>query len=227
MSFNLRLSTLCLGTCLLAAAGCENPADNVAQATVADAETIDQAPAADTGDAADQAGESLVLSAENTTIEFVGSKVTGSHDGGFKEVSGNWKLTDDDPAQSRLEAEIDMNSTWSDSDNLTAHLKNEDFFDVEKFPTSKFVSTKIAPLETPDENHKDATHTVTGNLTLHGVTKSISFPAQITIADAQPTLKSEFHLNRKDFDIVYTGKADDLIRDEVVIKLTIDPAKSN
>lgn len=226
MSFDFRLPTLFLGACFLAAAGCENPADNTAQATVTDAEAIDQATPADTGDTADQTGESFPLNAENTTIEFVGSKVTGSHDGGFKEVKGDWKLNGDDPTQSRLDAEIDMNSTWSDNDNLTAHLKNEDFFDVEKFPTSKFVSTKIAPLENPDEKQKDATHTVTGNLTLHGVTKSISFPAQIAITDAKPTLKSEFHIKRKDFGIAYAGKADDLIRDEVVIKLTVDPAKA-
>ena len=117
-------------------------------------------------------------------------------------------------------ATIDMNSTWSDSDNLTGHLKNQDFFDVPKFPTSKFVTTKVAP--GGDAKLAGSNTMITGNLTLHGVTKQIAFPAKVEVTEAGAVkLESEFAINRKDFGIVYGGKADDLIRDEVVIKLAV------
>jgi polyisoprenoid-binding protein YceI len=83
-----------------------------------------------------------------------------------------------------------------------------------------FVSTAIEA-GAKDPKAKDATHTVTGNLTLHGVTKSISFPAKITVSGDNATLDSQFFINRKDFGIMYPGKPNDLIRDEVVIKLAI------
>jgi polyisoprenoid-binding protein YceI len=109
--------------------------------------------------------------------------------------------------------EIDMSSTWSDSDKLTEHLKGADFFSVEEFPTSTFVITKV--------QQGDSGWTVTGNLSLHGVTKSISFPADVRITEEQVTLMAEFYIRRFDFDIQYPGRADDLIRDEVVIRLDV------
>jgi polyisoprenoid-binding protein YceI len=109
--------------------------------------------------------------------------------------------------------EIVTDSLWSDSDRLTGHLKNQDFFHVEEYPTATFVSTKVEAAE--------AGTAITGDLTLHGVTKSISFPAQVEIAEDKVLLKSEFSINRFDFDIKYEGKADDLIRKEVVIKLDV------
>jgi polyisoprenoid-binding protein YceI len=99
---------------------------------------------------------------------------------------------------------------------LTGHLKSADFFDTEKFPTSTFTVTVIEPA--------DGAHKVTGNLALHGVTNSISFPAKIEVAAASLTVKAEFAINRKDFAINYPGKADDLIRDNVVIKLDLSAA---
>jgi polyisoprenoid-binding protein YceI len=72
---------------------------------------------------------------------------------------------------------------------------------------------------------KGATHTITGNLEMHGVTKSISFPATIKFAPEAVDASSEFVINRKDFGIVYAGAADDLIKDEVALKLTIHAKK--
>ena len=111
------------------------------------------------------------------------------------------------------QVQIDMESTWSDSDRLTGHLKNEDFFDVPSFSSASFVSTGFAK--------DDQGHQVTGQLTLHGVTKTITFPATIEVSDASVTVDAEFFIKRFDFGIQYPGRADDLIRDEVVIKLHI------
>ena len=223
---------------LLAAmiSGCANPADDVPQATVgapvpeptsaASAATGEPkatvgAPVSEPTSAASAAtGNSLVLSPEASKIDFVGSKVTGSHNGGFKAFTGTVDLTEDGKGVRAMAADIDMASTWSDNEKLTGHLKAPDFFDVAKFPKTTFVSTEITP-----GGEKGATHTVTGNFTLHGVTKSIKFPAKVAVSDGSAKVDSEFFINRKDFGIVYPGKTDDLIRDEVVIKLALDASK--
>ena len=64
-------------------------------------------------------------------------------------------------------------------------------------------------------------YSVTGTLDLHGVTKNISFPATIEVSDDGVRAQAEFVIKRFDFGIVYPGKADDLIRDEVVIRLDL------
>jgi len=218
---------------LMGISGCANPADDIAPATVSPAKPVPRAansPAkpgpADSalkGPSQPKSEASTgapVLTPENTTIAFVGSKVTGKHDGGFKQLKGTLDLVREKLESSRITADIDMNSIYTDTGNLTNHLKSADFFDVAKFPTATFVTTGIES-GSHDAKAKDATHTVTGNLTLHGVTKSISFPSKIAVAGDKFNLDSEFFINRKDFGINYPGKANDLIRDEVVIKLAV------
>lgn len=188
---------------------CANPADDKPHATVSEA--------GQTPDAGKPAGaETLAITPENSKVEFVGSKVTGSHNGSFKQFNGTIDLVKDSVEKSRVTVDIDTNSIVTDADRLTAHLKTPDFFDVAKYPKANFTSTKIEPATSPG-----ATHTVTGNLDLHGVKKSVSFPATIQVAPDTASVNAEFAINRKDFGINYAGKADDLIRDEVVMKLTI------
>jgi polyisoprenoid-binding protein YceI len=188
--------------------GCANPADDKPEAAVGEAEPV-PAPA--------ESGESYAVDVERSTLGFVGSKITGSHDGGFNAFEGVIELVNDDPTASSVMVRIDTTSLWSDDDRLTKHLKSPDFFDVETFPESVFESTSIEAAE--------GGYTVTGNLTLHGVTKSISFPAQIEVGPDSVTAQAEFFVKRFDFDIVYPGKPDDLIRDEVVIKFDLVGAR--
>lgn len=215
---------------LLLLAGCQNPADDVAGAKVS-APRTDAAPttSASTPAAAPAAvpkdAVPLHISPENSKIDFVGSKVTGSHNGSFKSFEGTWNLVAAKPEASTIRAEIAMDSVWTDNDKLTGHLKSPDFFDVGKFPRSTFELTGIKS-GSSDPKARDATHTVTGNLTLHGVTKSIEFPAKITTTADSASLDSEFFLNRKDFGISYPGMANDLIREEVVLKLAVHAAKT-
>lgn len=183
---------------------CSNPADNVPAASVREASVTRETS---------EAVGTLYAFTEDSTITFIGSKVTGSHDGGFHVFEGSFTLQDEEIESARGEIVIDMNSTWSDNNRLTDHLKNEDFFHVEQFPTSRF---ELFQVESGPEGY-----ILTGNLTLHGVTKEISFPATIESVGNGFTLSAEFFILRFDFDIVYPGRADDLIRDEVVIKLDL------
>lgn len=192
-------------------AGCSDPSDSVPKSGTSAPKAAEAGAPAEGTDYTIRAG---------SRIGFVGSKVTGSHTGGFTNFAGALKVKDG-RITGNPEIQINMKSTWSDSPKLTGHLRSPDFFDVEKFPASTFAATAIEPEGTG--------HKVTGNLTLHGVTKSISFPAAITVAEDAVTVRAQFAINRKDFGIVYPGKPDDLIRDNVVIKLdlkaTPGPAK--
>ncbi len=212
---------------LLLVAGCHNPADDVAGAKVAPGAT-QTANYPKTSPSTEVPKDSIPLhiSAETSKIEFVGSKVTGSHNGGFKSFEGTWNLVPEKPESSKLSAEVAMDSVWTDTEKLTGHLKSADFFDASKFPKSTFESTEIKA-GSSDAKAKDATHTVTGNLTLHGVTRSIEFPAKIVVSPESASLDSEFFINRKDFGIIYPGMANDLIRDQVVLKLALRVAKKS
>lgn len=133
------------------------------------------------------------IDASNSKIEFVGTHVGDDPKprlGGFKKFSGQIKLGSDNSVQS-LMLEIDVNSVWTQFDKLTGHLKNSDFFETDTYPTAKFVSTKI---ETNDKGMK-----ITGNLTLHGTTKEISFPVKGKLDANGVVMVSEFQLDRTMF----------------------------
>jgi polyisoprenoid-binding protein YceI len=159
---------------------------------------------------------SLAINPSNSKIEFMGAKVTASHLGGFTDFAGTLELGEPVDA-SRIEVTIQTASLYADKEKLTKHLKSPDFFDVAKFPTATFRSTDIRA--------DGAGHTITGDMTLHGVTKRISFPATIAVTDEGVRANAEFSINRQDFGIAYPGAPDDLIRDLVAIKLSIELAR--
>jgi polyisoprenoid-binding protein YceI len=200
------------GFALVVLAACEDPAKGKSKAV-----TTEAAPnALEAQLAATSNTVAYVFDQTTSKVEWTGSKVTGKHDGGFKTFSGSLSLVDQTPEKSTVTVEIDTDSLFSDGDRLVGHLKSADFFDVSKFPKASFASTAVKR-----GGEKGASHTVTGNLTLHGVTKSISFPATIKVTSGSVDVDAEFAINRKDFGLVYAGKPDDLIRDDVVIRLTI------
>ncbi len=196
----------------LALAACKDPTKDKPKAEVTNA--VPAASGAATTPTA--AVETLAIDPQNSKVEFVGSKVTGSHDGKLNQFTGTVQLNGDKPETAKIDIDIDMKSFETDTEKLTTHLKSADFFDVEKYPKAKFTSTEITP-----GGAAGATHTIKGNLTLRGVTKGISFPATVAVKADEVTAKSEFSINRKDFNINYAGKADDLIKDLVLIKLDI------
>lgn len=191
----------------LAVVACDNdPVGEASQAQTA----APGAPAA----APSEGALKLSFSEQGSTLDFVGAKITAKHDGAFKKFSGEVHLDEKNLEASTVSVTIAMSEFAITPDKLASHLKSPDFFDVEKFPEAKFVSTKL--------EKTDAGHTVTGNLTLHGVTKAISFPATIKAHDKKVKVNAEFGINRKDFGIVYPGMPDDLINDEVLIKIQLN-----
>ena len=194
--------------CLVLFSACENPADNAPKAVVsAPSAPAVQLPAK---------GTRLAFAADNSSIDFIGSKVTGIENCSFKKFTGSIDLVEGKPAESSVNVDIDLNSVEAKIGKLTEHLKSPDFFDVAKFPKATFTSSEIK-----SGGEKGATHTVTGTLDLHGVKKVLTFPATIKVEADAVSVASEFSVNRKDFGLVYPGKADDLIRDEVMLKLAV------
>ncbi|MGB7068225.1 MAG: YceI family protein [Pyrinomonadaceae bacterium] len=211
------MNKIAIGALLLSvfAASCEDPAANKPKAVTADASNA--ATAVRESSERTEKGTKLSINPENSKVGFVGSKVTGKHDGGFKAFTGTIDLVGEKPEDSTVAIDIQMNSVFTDADGLTSHLQTGDFFEVEKFPSSTFKSTAIAP----DEAKGAGNYIVTGDLEMRGQKKSIKFPAAITVEADAVSVNAEFAINRKDFGIVYAGKADDLIRDDVVIRLDL------
>ena len=190
------------GVMVLAFVSCENPADATTDAQVGEAQEVASASA-----------EAVTYTfTENSKITFIGSKMTGTKSGGFEKTQGEFKLVDGKPVSGSFT--IDMNSIYSENEKLTAHLKNEDFFNVPQYPESKFEVTEFGALV-------DGSQQVSGNLTMLGVTKNITFPAQVTQTEEMIMLKSKFDIKRHDWGIVYKGKPDDLIRNEVIIEFDL------
>ncbi len=204
------LAAACLTTGLLVASGCNDPTKGQSKAAAA-------APVASSEAVA---GTSFAITPQNSKVEWTGSKVTGSHDGSFTSFTGTITLVGGAVDKSRVAVDIDTPSLTTAPENLVKHLKSPDFFGVEQFPKATFASTSIKA-----GGEKGAGYQVTGNLTLHGITKSISFPANISVAGDVVNADATFAINRKDFSINYPGKVNDVIRDDVLIKLSLHAAK--
>jgi polyisoprenoid-binding protein YceI len=202
--------------CVLGLAACNNdPSKGKAAAAVSEAAAAPQAmPPAPAN------GANYAFSQADSSVELVGAKVTRKHDGKVGALRGVIQLIEKDPTKSSVQVELDLDSVNMDEPKLTKHLKSPDFFDVAKFPKATFKSTSIKA-----GGEGSATHTVTGNLDLHGVTKQIAFPARIKVNDELVQVEAEFSINRKDFGINYPGMADDLIKNDVLILLKLQAKK--
>jgi polyisoprenoid-binding protein YceI len=183
--------------------GCSDPANKVYKTESSDPKNATASESS--------SGTAYVIRSEST-VGFSASKITRSHNGGFKNVAGNVSVAGGKIVGSP-EIKINMKSIWADDQRLTHHLMSPDFFEVDRFPTSTFTATTLTP--------SGGDYQVTGNLDLHGVTKSITFPATIAITADSVTVKAEFAINRRDFNVNYPGMPNDLIRDRVVIKLDV------
>jgi len=139
-----------------------------------------------------------------SVMTWKGTKPTGSHDGTVAFKSGGMVVEDN--VLKSGEFVIDMNTIknldMEGSDGagkIVKHLKAPDFFDVEVYPTSKFVITSVLEVE--------GRLAVTGNLTIKDVTKNITIPATISTTDGKTTFKSEvFNIDRADFNVKYGSK---------------------
>jgi polyisoprenoid-binding protein YceI len=206
------LTLACLVVC-----GCQQGANKGEPAKDGKVDQKSSAPAFTPIPLAAAPAGAFVFSDEGSKIEFTGTKKEGKHDGGFKHFLGAVDMPAGDLLDAKITVEIDIGSLYSDDSKLTGHLLGADFFNAKEHPKASFVSTRILGLI-----GKDTTHTIDGDLTLHGVKKSISLPAKILATATEVTLTSEFPISRGEFGMDY-GK--DKIDDAVTIRLDLRAKK--
>ncbi len=91
--------------------------------------------------------------------------------GHFKVISGHLHIDDQNPANSSVDAQTDASSITTNDERRDGHLKSSDFFDVAQYPTITFKSNKVEHIGGNEYN-------ITGDLTMHGVTKPVTFKAE-------------------------------------------------
>lgn len=155
--------------------------------------------------------KTLALDPAQSKFDFIASKITKSHAGAFKQFSGTATVVGDDLHS--VVVEVETASVEADDPKLAGHIKTADFLDVEKFPKATFRSSNITKKALPG-----ATHEITGELTLHGVTQLITFPVTVNVAPAAVTASGQVTIDRQKFAVTYPGAPDDLIKDDVVLK---------
>jgi polyisoprenoid-binding protein YceI len=149
--------------------------------------------------------------------------------GKFGGLSGVFSLNDNDLTQSSIEASIDVSTVNTQDAQRDGHLKSADFFDVEKFPAMTFKSTAIKATG-------DGELAVSGNLTLHGVSKAVTFavegpsaPAKDPWGNLRIGLSATAKINRKDFGLTWNTALESggvLVGEEVTITLDVQFIKA-
>lgn len=213
-------AALAVGLSSAALTGCDDPARGAARAAAAEPIATSTSQSATVDSAAAPGAIRYVFDQSASKISWVGSKVTGKHEGGFGAFRGTVDVSGGAPEASRVDVQIDVDSIASDAAKLTRHLTSPDFFDAKAHPKASFVSTQIKR-----GGDKGASHTVTGNLTVKGITKSVTFPATIQVTGDTASLDAQFAINRREFSLNYPGMPNDLIRDDVLVTLVVRAKK--
>jgi polyisoprenoid-binding protein YceI len=196
----------------------------------------DEAKTSDAKAVSDSAtGETLLVDTTASKIEWVATKVSGYHTGTIHIKNGELRVAGDDIIGGNFT--MDMNtivvsgpkgSDPKQNAKLLGHLKSPDFFEVNKNPEATFAITSVQPFsgavrDTTDPRQEEIseykvqnpTHTVSGNLTIKGIAKNIEFPARLTVNGNTAEAIAKFNIDRTQWNIVYPGKPDDLIRNEI------------
>ncbi|WP_109437212.1 MULTISPECIES: YceI family protein [Aquimarina] len=175
-----------------------------------------------------------IVDSASSTIDWIGSKPTGKHNGTINIANGKLKTKDGKIESASFE--IDMTSiTVTDLEGeekagLEGHLKGEGegkedhFFNVAQHPKASFEVTGIAD--------KEGKNYIEGNLTIKGIKKNISFPANISTQGDVVVLNTEiFTINRTDWGVNYASKSvfedlgDKFINDDIELKITVKANK--
>ncbi len=144
--------------------------------------------------------------------------------GRFSGLSGTLNLHEPEHTLTRVEASIDVATVNTGDVQRDGHLKSGDFFDVEKFPTMTFRSTRVEP-------RGDGEFAVTGDLTLHGVTRPVTFavsevsgPGKDPWGNTRIGLTATTKINRKDFGLSWNAALETggfLVGEEATISLDV------
>ncbi|MBT1700862.1 YceI family protein [Fulvivirgaceae bacterium PWU4] len=175
--------------------------------------------------AAHTANEKYVIDTKESVVKWKCSMVfanKGGHNGYVSLSKGELLVKKSQLVGGAVE--VDMNTIADErhgsDNNLINHLKDPDFFDVQKFPTSTFAITRVAPADGGNIN-------VTGNLTIKGITREVTFPAKVEVNGRTVTANGKVSIDRTQWDVRYrSGKffadlADEAISDNIEFDMKI------
>ncbi|HET9319954.1 MAG TPA: YceI family protein [Bryobacteraceae bacterium] len=166
----------------------------------------------------------------HTVAEFkVKHMMISNVKGQFTAVTGVMTVDEADVTKSRVEATIEAASVHTRDAQRDAHLKSADFFDVEKFPTLSFKSTRVT-------RDADGELAVTGDLTIHGVTREVVFalegptpPTKDPWGNIRMGLSATTKISRKDYGLTWNAGLETgglLVGDEVTVTLDAEFVKA-
>ncbi|HEX4496318.1 MAG TPA: YceI family protein [Thermoanaerobaculia bacterium] len=162
------------------------------------------------------------VDADHSGVNFSIRHFVTNVSGRFREFDGTIKYDQQNPAASSVELTVQAASIDTANNDRDEDLRSKKFFDVQTFPTLTFTSTKVVAKES-------STLAVTGNLTLHGVTRQVTLP--VTVLGTMKALRGEkagfettFTIDRKEFGITWNNVLDSgpMLGDEVKIHIDIE-----
>ena len=138
--------------------------------------------------------QAQVINEEKSMVKFELSNMgIRTVEGTIKGMKGKIVLNEDNLKNATIEASVDVNTINTENKKRDDHLKNEDFFEVEKYSTIKFISSEVVA----DEDSFIAI----GTLTLKGVSKKVNIPFQINRSEGKRILEGSLTINRKDYQV--------------------------
>ena len=162
------------------------------------------------------------VDADHSGVSFTIRHFVTNMPGRFRDFDGIIKYDPKNPAASSVEFTVQAASIDTANNNRDEHLRSKDFFDVEKFPTLTFTSTKVV---SKGANSLE----VTGNLTMHGVTKQVTIPVEVlgfakTPRGEKGGFETSFKVDRKEYGITWNNMMDTgpVLGDEVKISIAIE-----
>ncbi len=179
---------------------------------------------------------SYAIDAASSTIDWVGKKVTGQHNGKVKLGNGQFTVSGGNITGGSFSIDMttitveDIPADDEMNGKLLGHLKSDDFFSVEANPTATFEVTGVKPL-TADANGN--THEISGNLSMKGISNPVTFPVAVSKDGDNINVKGNAVLDRTKWEIKFrSGKffedlGDKLINDEIELALNVKAAKAN
>jgi polyisoprenoid-binding protein YceI len=185
--------------------------------------------------AVERTGEDFIIDTARSYIRFTGHGVGKNHPGILKLSQGKVSVKNDSISGGSFIIDIRsmvMEQKAADiKAKLRPHLLSGDFFDVNKFPSSKFEITSIVPYESRDSLKslvEGANFLVSGNLTLKDVTKNVSFPARVDLDGGTLKTKANFDIDRTQWQMNYGNDktlGDKFISEKVNIELYAEARK--
>ena len=155
--------------------------------------------------------QDVLINTKSSIVNWKGSMLFsfGGHHGTVKFKAGKIIKTNNKITGGTFTVDMSsiINTDGDYSEDLVSHLKNEDFFNVEQFPTAKLVITKV-------EHHNNNQLRMDANLTIKGIEKPILFDAKLNADNTKLTAK--FKIDRTDWDIIYGTKGKVKVKDYAI-----------